>query len=287
MVIKGLVSTLVSWEPVITIVRACSFHLWDRRFTGNVDRVGWDYPPTWPFHHSYAPWSDMSHKVAARGALRKPSTRSGWATSLVILLISQLQVKMIKCTLYSIKRTLFSHSDNCRLTTICCTIMLSWNQCILMFLTFDIFEVATWWLLRCWEQMSLVFQRRPWWLYYDEKMSSQYVSCWHSNTRSCSEKEVWWKTWIRHQLFLHDCRRGLYHTACLITCFSCLPVCLFLLLFILCVLLVFLFVFLFANMIVCLFVLLLFIFSLFFLLVVFCVCLVLLVCHVGWLFACP
>ena len=63
--------------------------------TGNVDRVGWDYPPNWPFHRSCAPWSDMSHKVAARGALRKPSTRSGWAASLVIQFSSQLQVWMI------------------------------------------------------------------------------------------------------------------------------------------------------------------------------------------------
>jgi hypothetical protein len=44
---------------------------------------------------SCAPWSDMSHKVAARGAFRKPSTRSGWAASLVIQLSSRLQVRMI------------------------------------------------------------------------------------------------------------------------------------------------------------------------------------------------
>jgi hypothetical protein len=48
------------------------------------------------FHRSCAPWSDMSHKVAARGALRKPSTGSGWATSIAIQLSSQLQVKMIR-----------------------------------------------------------------------------------------------------------------------------------------------------------------------------------------------
>jgi hypothetical protein len=41
--------------------------------TGNVDRVGWDKPPNWPFHRSCAPWSDMSHKVAGRGALRDRS----------------------------------------------------------------------------------------------------------------------------------------------------------------------------------------------------------------------
>ena len=29
--------------------------------------------PNWPFHRSYAPWSDMKHNVAVRGALRKPS----------------------------------------------------------------------------------------------------------------------------------------------------------------------------------------------------------------------
>jgi hypothetical protein len=63
--------------------------------TGNVDRVGWDYPPNWPFHRSCAPWSDMSHKVTARGALRKPSTWSGWAASFAIQLSAQLQVRMI------------------------------------------------------------------------------------------------------------------------------------------------------------------------------------------------
>jgi hypothetical protein len=46
-------------------------------------------PPNWPFHRSCVPWSDMSHKVATRGALRKPSTRSGWAASFVIELSSQ------------------------------------------------------------------------------------------------------------------------------------------------------------------------------------------------------
>ena len=51
--------------------------------------------PNSPFHRSCAPWSDMSHKVAARGALRKSSTRSGWAASVVIQLSSQLQVRMI------------------------------------------------------------------------------------------------------------------------------------------------------------------------------------------------
>ena len=63
--------------------------------TGNVDRVGWDYPPNWHFHRGCAPWPDMSHKVAAIGALTKPSTRSCWAASLVIQLSSQLQVRMI------------------------------------------------------------------------------------------------------------------------------------------------------------------------------------------------
>ena len=55
--------------------------------TGKVDRVGCtcvlrDRP-------------DMSHKVTARDALRKPSTRSGWAVSFVIQFNSQLQVRMI------------------------------------------------------------------------------------------------------------------------------------------------------------------------------------------------
>jgi hypothetical protein len=67
--------------------------------TRDVDRVGWDYPLNWPFHRSCSPWSDMSHKVAARGALRKLSTRSGWAASLVIQLRSQLQVRMISTPL--------------------------------------------------------------------------------------------------------------------------------------------------------------------------------------------
>jgi hypothetical protein len=46
--------------------------------------------PNWPFHRSCPPWSDMSHKVAARGALRKPSTRSGWAVCFAIHPSSQL-----------------------------------------------------------------------------------------------------------------------------------------------------------------------------------------------------
>jgi hypothetical protein len=50
------------------------------------------------FHRSCAPWSDMSHKVATKGALRKPSTRSGWAASFAIQFSSQLQVRMISTT---------------------------------------------------------------------------------------------------------------------------------------------------------------------------------------------
>ncbi len=43
--------------------------------------TGWvAISPTWPFHCSCALWSDMSRKVAVRGALRKPSTRSSCAT---------------------------------------------------------------------------------------------------------------------------------------------------------------------------------------------------------------
>ena len=64
--------------------------------TGNVDRVGWGKPPHWPFHRGCAPWSDTSHKVAARGAIRKLSTRSGWAASFVIQLSSQLQVSQVR-----------------------------------------------------------------------------------------------------------------------------------------------------------------------------------------------
>jgi hypothetical protein len=55
--------------------------------------------PNWPFHRSCAPWSDMSHKVAVRGALRKPSTRPGWAASCAIQFSSQLQVRMISTSL--------------------------------------------------------------------------------------------------------------------------------------------------------------------------------------------
>ena len=52
--------------------------------------------PNWSSHASCAAWSDISHNVAAmRGALRKPSTRSGWAPSFAIQLSSQLQVRMI------------------------------------------------------------------------------------------------------------------------------------------------------------------------------------------------
>jgi hypothetical protein len=36
------------------------------------------------FHRSCVPWSDMSHKVTGRGALRKHSTRSGPAASFAI-----------------------------------------------------------------------------------------------------------------------------------------------------------------------------------------------------------
>jgi hypothetical protein len=53
-------------------------------------------PPNWPFHRSCAQWSDMSHKVAARGALRKPLTRSGWAASFAIQLSSQLPVRILQ-----------------------------------------------------------------------------------------------------------------------------------------------------------------------------------------------
>ena len=51
--------------------------------------------PNWPLHRSCAPWSDLSHKVAARDALRKHSTGSGWAAFFAIQLSSQLQVRMI------------------------------------------------------------------------------------------------------------------------------------------------------------------------------------------------
>jgi hypothetical protein len=48
----------------------------------------------------------MNHKVAARGALRKPSTGSGWAASFVIQLRSQLQVRMISTLTHSLTHLL-------------------------------------------------------------------------------------------------------------------------------------------------------------------------------------
>jgi hypothetical protein len=51
--------------------------------TGECWQVGLGLVPNWFLHFSCAPWSDMrwliSYKVVARGAFRKPSTRSGWA----------------------------------------------------------------------------------------------------------------------------------------------------------------------------------------------------------------
>jgi hypothetical protein len=44
--------------------------------------------PNWPFHRSCASWSNMSHNVAVRSTLRKPSTRSGWLASFAIQLNS-------------------------------------------------------------------------------------------------------------------------------------------------------------------------------------------------------
>jgi hypothetical protein len=62
--------TLLWKESVNALPKVVGF-LRELRFppTGNVDRVGWDYPPNWPFHRSCPPWPDMSHKVAARGLL--------------------------------------------------------------------------------------------------------------------------------------------------------------------------------------------------------------------------
>ena len=54
--------------------------------------------PNWSFHRSCAPWSDMSHKVAVRGVLKKPSTESGWAASFGIQLSSEMQARI--STLY-------------------------------------------------------------------------------------------------------------------------------------------------------------------------------------------
>ena len=60
----------------------------------------------------------------------------------------------------------------------------------------------SWWI---WFLHGAIDQPR---LYHDAKMSSQHLPRRYSNPRSCLEKEVWWKARIRHQLFLHDCRRG-------------------------------------------------------------------------------
>jgi hypothetical protein len=69
--------------------------------------------PNWSFHRCCAPWSDMSHKVAAIGALRKPSTRSRRAASFVILLRSQLLRLMVRrwlARLHSLTNSLTSSS---------------------------------------------------------------------------------------------------------------------------------------------------------------------------------
>ena len=66
-------------------------------FSGYTPLTGWvgTSPTSWPFHRSCTPWSDMSHKVAVIGALRKRLTRSGWDASFLIQLCFQLQVRMI------------------------------------------------------------------------------------------------------------------------------------------------------------------------------------------------
>jgi hypothetical protein len=43
---------------------------------------GLRWAPYRRFHRSCTSWSDKSHRVAAKGALRKPSTRSGWLRNL-------------------------------------------------------------------------------------------------------------------------------------------------------------------------------------------------------------
>jgi hypothetical protein len=50
------------WKESVNVLPKVVGYLRVLRFppTGNVDRVGWDYPPNWPFHRSCAPWSDMS-----------------------------------------------------------------------------------------------------------------------------------------------------------------------------------------------------------------------------------
>jgi hypothetical protein len=58
-------------------------------------QCGLGLAPNWPLRRSCASWSNMSHNVTLRGALRKPSTRSGWLASFAIQLSSQLQVRMI------------------------------------------------------------------------------------------------------------------------------------------------------------------------------------------------
>jgi hypothetical protein len=91
---------VVMWCDVMWCGVLCSPVL---RFspTGNVDSVGWNYLCNWPFHRSCAPLSNMSRKVATRGVLSMPSTRSGWGMSFPVQHRShdQLQVRMIS-TLY-------------------------------------------------------------------------------------------------------------------------------------------------------------------------------------------
>jgi hypothetical protein len=102
------------------IVRARIIHLWDCGFdphiglkilmwkelvntlpnvwfptTGNVDRVGWDYPLNWP--STIAVHRDQTWVIRwlPECPYSEPLTRSGWAASLAIQLSSQLQVSMI------------------------------------------------------------------------------------------------------------------------------------------------------------------------------------------------
>jgi hypothetical protein len=72
--------------------------------------------PNWPFQCRCAPWSDMSHKVAAKGTLRKPSTRSRWADQLAHHL---LKVNNLFCVLiYSLHFIILLNLEFCTLIDI-------------------------------------------------------------------------------------------------------------------------------------------------------------------------
>jgi hypothetical protein len=84
---RGLCMTLV-WQESVDAQWSTLFRNSWFPPTGNVDRVGWDLPLyNRPFYRSCARWSDMSHKMADRGTLRKSST---WSASFANLYTCQV-----------------------------------------------------------------------------------------------------------------------------------------------------------------------------------------------------